>query len=105
MSTSPASMCWSPAGWGLGMATARGLLRRGASVHLRAAAPCWAAAAAQLRRESLPGAVRLSTRPRDPRTGGCRDSSCPRVDVLIHNAGILPAARGHTKTASNGPWR
>ncbi|MEC7947478.1 MAG: SDR family NAD(P)-dependent oxidoreductase, partial [Myxococcota bacterium] len=85
---------------GLGMATARGLLRRGASVHLACRrADAGAAAAAQLQRESLPGTVRAF--PLDLETRARVDAATPqlppRVDVLIHNAGILPAARGHTE--------
>jgi len=85
---------------GLGMATARGLLHRGATVHLACRrAGSAAEAAATLEQEGLPGTVHglhldLETH---ARIDAAVPTLPPRVDVLIHNAGILPAERTLTE--------
>jgi NAD(P)-dependent dehydrogenase (short-subunit alcohol dehydrogenase family) len=85
---------------GLGMATARGLLARGATVHLACRRPdAGAEAEATLRAEGHPGTPRAL--PLDLETRARIDTAAPhlpeRVDVLVHNAGILPADRGFTE--------
>ena len=81
---------------GLGMATARGLGARGATVYLACRNPHKGEAARDRLRTELDSdrihCLRLDVSTRAT-VDAARSHLPPRVDVLIHNAGILPAER------------
>jgi NAD(P)-dependent dehydrogenase (short-subunit alcohol dehydrogenase family) len=99
------------AGSGLGQATALGLARLGASVHLLVRDPAKGAAAADVVRAEVPQAdvhVQLcdvSDLAAVRRFAEAFAREVPRLDVLVHNAGTLPAERtesvdGHELTVA-----
>jgi dehydrogenase/reductase SDR family member 12 len=85
---------------GLGFSTAQGLAARGATVHMacRNAARGAAAQAAVIRETSNPGVhlqvVDVSESASIRRFAAAFEAT--KVDVLIHNAGLMPPTREHT---------
>lgn len=86
---------------GLGLATVTGLARLGAEVWLACRREAAGAAAAETVRERVPGArlevAHLDVSDLDDVRRFAKAFPHPRVDVLINNAGVLPATYSTTR--------
>jgi NAD(P)-dependent dehydrogenase (short-subunit alcohol dehydrogenase family) len=93
---------------GIGFATAKALAARGAATILACRARERGEAAAESIRQAHPGALAacevLDVSDLDSVHDFAQRCAPRRIDRLIHNAGVLPAAREHTKQGLELTW-